>query len=48
MDVAKAVAAGIGGLILVYLLVFYSSGSVPLASAGINGVISETKTLQGR
>ena len=48
MDTVKMVAAGIGGLILVYLLVYYSSGSIGLANEGFTGVVNVTKALQGR
>lgn len=48
MELAKMIAGGIGGLILVYLLVFYSKGATGLAQAGFSGVVSETKALQGR
>lgn len=48
MELIKLIATIIGGLILVYLLVFYSKGSIGLSTAGFNGVIGETKTLQGR
>lgn len=48
MDTVKMIAGGIGGLIAVYLLVFYSSGSIGLTGAGGSAIIGETKALQGR
>ena len=58
MDLAKTALVGIGALIALYLLVFYSgvagsntkpgSGSIGLAGVILGGVNSETKTLQGR
>lgn len=48
MDLLKMLAGGIGGLILVYLLVYYSKGATSLSSAGFSGVVNETKALQGR
>jgi hypothetical protein len=47
-DIVKMSLAGAGGLIAIYLLVFYSKGSVPLAQTSFSGAGTLIKDLQGR